>query len=618
MSTRSVSELAQRCLARIDADSPAVAGADVSSVPAAAGATRRAVVTVAIPDSPPITHRIGRPDETPERLIDRCLSGTWRSVSVEHELAGGVDYNVSPDPSLNSPGCDYGEWTWQLNRHSEWQAAAVHLHQTRDRRAAEAVAGWLRTWIETCPPPAPEFDTELTSWRTIEIGIRLGQTWPIVLSVLKDDPAVDDELWLAWLNVIAEQCEFVWERRKANNWLLMEMNGLLHAGVMLPFLRRAETWRQRALDTLIAETDTQFHADGFQRELSAGYHRVCLRQYLLAGALLERTGDGIPPAFADVVRTMMRPLRAMARPNGEIFAFQDGGHGRVSDTLRPLPESLRVPDDRFFLGEGPAPARRCDVLPNAGYACLRSGWEAHDTAVAFDAGPYGEAHQHEDKLSVQVWAHGEDLIGEAGTTAYADSPLRRYSRSTLAHSTAIVDGYGQSRRRTFAPGKLPMDADAGIERDLDAEQPWVRGRYDEGYGPDGAVDIVHTRTVTLRSPDVVEVRDRFDSRDGLAHRAEILFHVLRDHYSAADGEFVSREDGANVRLSAVRTDGGEVDFACVRGGEEPDLRGWAKPDVPPATGPNLPVPRPCVTFSVEFADTAEVVTTIEILPARDH
>ena len=88
---------------------------------------------------------------------------------------------------------------------------------------------------------------------------------------------------------------------------------------------------------------------------------------------------------------------------------------------------------------------------------LRSGWSLKSTAIAIDVGPYGEGHQHEDKLSIQVWSHGKDLIGEAGLVDYAKSTKREYSLGTLAHSSAIIDGQQQNRARQFKEGARPLD-----------------------------------------------------------------------------------------------------------------------------------------------------------------
>ena len=61
------------------------------------------------------------------------LKAVETTVGLEYAMPDAPDYNISPDPVLNSPGSDFGEWTWQINRHSEWRVAAIHYNQTNDQ-----------------------------------------------------------------------------------------------------------------------------------------------------------------------------------------------------------------------------------------------------------------------------------------------------------------------------------------------------------------------------------------------------------------------------------------------------------------------------------------------------
>ncbi len=606
-----VAEQAAACLTRLNPDHPAFAECDLTSVGDVADRVRASMVVFDPGEPGGISLRIGRKEETPAQLIARCLENTWRVVGREYTLEC-LDYNISPDPAENTAGCQFGEWTWQLNRHQEWVVAAEHYRETGDSRAVQAICSWLRRWIETCPAPTEALNTELSSWRTIEIGIRLGNTWPKVFSAIKDAAALEDELLLAWLNTVAAQCDFVWPRRKTNNWLMMEMNGLLTAAVMFPFFRDAPTWEANALEVYVREIDNQFLADGMQVELSASYHGVSFVQYLRAAELLRQSGRPVPPEFLAGMQKMLKPWRAMARPDGRVFGFQDSGAVDYGNWLRRLSPEVQCDADAFFLGEGPAPDHRNDLLPNAGQCVLRSGWTLADTAVAIDVGPFGEAHQHEDKLSLQLWARGHDLIGEAGVVDYADSPQRRYSRGTLAHSTAIVDGEGQNSRRTFVKGERPLDAVVDAEYDLESTTPWIRAAYEDGYGAEGEVRVRHERTLMLTGADTVRVTDRFDAGDNGAHTVEVLFHLLTADMEIAGNTCRATGAGPALVLRAHRPDGEALLLSGAKGGTEPDLRGWAQRDPAEDTGRNELVPRPCLTLTAEMVGRVEIVTDITI------
>jgi len=609
----SVTEQASACLKRTDFTHPIFRDCNTGSLKQVADRIRSNITTIDLPDGDGMNLRIARENETPEMLIARCLRNTWRAVGHEYSLAR-LDFNVSPSPSENSRGSDYGEWTWQLNRHEEWLVAALHYYRTGDPRAMEALRTWIRIWVETCPAPTQEFNTELTSWRTIEIGIRLGGMWPHVFHVVKDVDDFGDELLLAWLNSVAEQCGFVWTHRKARNWLMMEMNGLLTASVMFPFFADAPEWYANALRVHIEEIDKQFLADGMQIELSASYHGVSFLQYLRAYKLLKGAGSKTPTACISGMRNMLNPWRAMVRPDGRVFGFQDSGTVDYTSWLRKVPDEIQTPEDAFFSASGPAPGHLNDLLPNAGQGVLRSGWTMNDTAVAIDVGPFGASHQHEDKLSIQVWSHGKDLLGEAGTVNYADSPQRRYSLGSLAHSTAIVDGQQQNSRRAFRmAGKSPLDALTGATCDLTSDTPWIKGIYKDGYGSEGQIAVKHERTVMLNSADLITITDRFSSSDATPHRIEIIFHLLTNGYEMQEAGARSIGKGPNIAVTARSMDGAPLTVAGVCGGTDPDLRGWAAMDPAEYKGSNDLVPRPCITISARMLYSIEIVTEISIL-----
>ena len=613
----------------IDRSHPAFADIDFSThddtlLSILAARTRAHVRTIPVQSidlDEPYWPRIAKPNEYPEELIERCLTNRWVSVGREYHFPNGLDYNCSPSPSLNTAGFPFGEWTWQLNRHHEWEVAARLYHQTGQPRYAAAIAQWLETWILQCPRPVEDLSLHQASWRTIEIGLRLGSIWPQVLSAFKDATEIDDLLWLAWLNVYEEQAEFVQRYRKENNWLLMEMNGLLHAAVQLPYFKNSKAWEHTAISSFIDEIGTQFHADGFQRELSTHYMSTCVDNYLKAHKILELADRNIPPQFSNIIQRMHAAWRHLARPNGIAFGFQDGQGIDLHAKLHALPEKLLTEDDYWFLNRTGAPPREHNsLLENAGYAVLRTGWHSDALCVAFDGGPLGDNHQHEDKLSIQVYAAGKNLIGEAGTVDYADSPQRHYSLSSLGHSTAIIDGMGQNRRKHFT--RTPLNAKAGLEADLTSDQPWVRATYDEGYGPEANRAVSHTRKVTLLNKRQIVLLDQFTASDNELHCVELLFHILMDEAHVADGHFkASNREGDSLTLEPSTASQTALEMVLTTGGFDPDLRGWASPDAPetgrPEAGTWLLVPRPCLTQRLTFhhQETVTTILTVQAAPA---
>ena len=607
----SVADQAAACLKRIDFEHQGFENCDTASLKSVASCVRKNITLIDLPAGDGMSLRYGRYEETPTQLIERCIGNTWRVVGHEYQL-DTLDYNISPDPSENSRGSQFGEWTWQLNRHEEWLVTALQQHQRNDPSNIEALSKWIRTWIETCPAPTQEFNTELTSWRTIEIGIRLGRVWPHVFHVVKDAEDFDDELLLAWLNSVAEQCDFVWAHRKTRNWLMMEMNGLLTVSIMFPFFKEASEWYENALRIHIEEIDNQFLLDGMQVELSAGYHGVSFRQYIRCYKILKGDGRDIPIELTAAMRKMLHPWRAMVRPDGWVFGFQDSGSLDYTSWLNELPDEIKTPEDSFFSLSGAAPKHLNNLLPYAGQGVLRSGWTMNDTAVAIDVGPFGAAHQHEDKLSIQIWSRGKDLLGEAGKVDYADSPQRRYSLGTLAHSTAIVDGHQQNSRRQYK-GQDGSEALVGVTSDLESSSPWIKGIYDCGYGHEGDIAVRHERSVMLNSANLITVTDQFYANDDTPHTIEILFHLLKEEYEMQEDGARSIGEGPNLILTTQSIGDTPLIVEGICGKTEPDLRGWAEMDPVDYKGSYDLVPRPCITIKSRMSGSIKIVTQIHVV-----
>ena len=51
-----------------------------------------------------------------------------------------------------------------------------------------------------------------------------------------------------------------------------------------------------------------------------------------------------------------------------------------------------------------------ECFPYAGVALLRQRQDCGDLYLAFDAGPYGRSHQHEDRLGLWLFAYGRNLL----------------------------------------------------------------------------------------------------------------------------------------------------------------------------------------------------------------
>jgi hypothetical protein len=211
---------------------------------------------------------------------------------------------------------------------------------------------------------------------------------------------------------------------------------------------------------------------------------------------------------------------------------------------------------------------------------MRSGWDAAAQWSFFDAGPFGLAHQHYDKLHLSVDAFGRALLVDAGRFDYAASAFRDYFVSSSAHNVLLVDGAGQNRTEERAASPLP-GADYGSMLDFD----YARGVFDDGY--DKVLGrAVHTRTVVYLRGKYWVVADRLET--DRARRVDALWHFAPEcHVVLEQRSAVSTDDGqGNLRIVPV----GGMPWRVALQTAPPTRSGFPIP--PRCIPPTFPAPPP--------------------------
>lgn len=519
--------------------------------------------------------------ETIEDAAERILSGVLVSCGTPIDFSDGIDWFANPTHN------QYAEWTWQLSRHHEWGILAERYRATGDERFAEGFLRYFRSWVRQATAPARDAAVgsgQTLCWRTIELGIRMGGSWPWVLHTFVDSPAFTDDDLVDFCKSVWEHGERLRNRHARNNWLIMEMNGLAQIGLLYPQLVDASEWKAYALDRLAAELPVQTYPDGFQFELSTNYHQVNISNYQWVWDVYDAYGEPVPPEFRSWLELMHEANLRIARPDGRLPDLGDGRDHPVAELMTAaLPRYPERPDFRWAASqgtEGTPPPWTSSAFDYAGYYVMRTGWESDAVWALVDAGPYGMAHQHEDKLSVLLHAYGRTLITEGGNYAYDDSSMRRYVLSSRAHNTILVDGQGQNRRLHFDRSRVTMDQPSGSRWYSDDHQDLVAATYDEGYGPEADPSVTHRRTVWFDKRGVADtlgphlvVVDRLLAAPGRTHDYQAVWHLDPDEAEVEDGIVRTTTPGeANVTLLAAGPPG--LSTTIISGRTEPEWQGW--------------------------------------------
>jgi hypothetical protein len=171
----------------------------------------------------------------------------------------------------------------------------------------------------------------------------------------------------------------------------------------------------------------------------------------------------------------------------------------------------------------PPPRSPSRLLPQGGYAVMRSGWGREADQIVLDVGPLGchisGGHGHADLLSVQVSFGGHPYIVDPGTFRYtADEGWRGYYRSTSAHSTVDIDGAGQAVPRgpfgwVSRPGARLVHWESTPGRDVAVGEHRAYYRL--------ADPVTHRRTVIREQSRECIVVDDLDGR--AEHRVDLRF-----------------------------------------------------------------------------------------------
>jgi hypothetical protein len=477
-------------------------------------------------------------------------------------------------------------WNESLNRHFHFRALADAYWQTGDDKWAKEIAGQILDWTASNPALllSSGNSSDCKAWQTLTTGIRLADTWPYALYRCLGSPAFSDDAICAMWKSVCEQARHLVRWPTHCNWLTAESNGLYTAGVLFPEFKEAREWRRIALERLYKQLDDEVYPDGMEYELAAGYNNWVVREFagiLELADLNERRGE-VPGDFQAKMEKMFNYLLLASMPNGAIPGLNDSGNSDVRALLETGFKLFPKREDFQFVAtggkNGRAPAKTSHAFPWSGHYVMRSGWDKDATYLMFDAGPYGYAHQHEDKLHFILWSHGRQLVLDPGNFSYDRSRWRRYVLSTAGHNTVMVDGESQHRhgRRETYFWPRPWTAPAPPANDTrwisTPEYDLAVGLYTDGYGPENDIAVTHERRVLfVKRENVFVVADTLTPRDDAEHRYEALFHLDATDAAVDEATKTVHTDGVAIMPQA----GDRLAVEIVKGKEDEPVQGWA-------------------------------------------
>lgn len=419
---------------------------------------------------------------------------------------------------------------WELSRFQHLPTLGQAYWYTGDGRYAAEFVAQISHWIARNPP---QFGV---NWACpMDIAIR-AFNWLWGAAFFRSAPEATPTFWRELARSLLAHGRHVLKNLErgadgiTSNHYLANLVGLFGLGLGCPFFREAATWRDLALEEIQREVERQVHPDGGDYESSIPYHRLVVEMFLAVAILCERNGLDLPEGFRQRLEGMLEFTLWYTKPNGLAPQVGDNDDGRLhilADYGRWDPR-----DHRHVLATGGICFERDDFCAAGAERAEESLWLTGrwravgrsasspslgsrafcDTGVylmreeglylLIACGAVGTRgignHKHNDALSFELHADGQDLLVDPGSYLYTPEPMwRNRFRSTAVHNTVMVDEAEQNRFGEGGLFWLHADAiprcivwEAGPEEDL------FVGEHD-GYAR-LADPVTHRREIRLQ------------------------------------------------------------------------------------------------------------------------
>jgi len=535
------------------------------------------------------------------RTANDILARKFDLWDVTKQLPQTFDWYENPT--------DDDVWGFALNEFEwMWEVMAAYV-MTRDERYARDFQTLMASFFNQVSLIDWK-DERDPVWRLIGVGLRLSDSWVDAFYVFLHSPSVSDDVKIKMLAYIHDQANFLFHFRSPRwNHLIQESYGLLKVGVMFPEFKMAAEWLEMAKYRLERDISMDVYPDGGYTEASIYYHRYVVRLFQRIMDYTDWHKVRLSEEFYQRFEEMYTFMMYTTWPDGRMPAANDGFHAKKLHPLYHAPaEKFHRDDFRWFATEGiegTQPDVTSMAFPYTGFYVMRSDWSPAARYAILDAGLFGSAHGHEDKLNFEIVAFGTPFIVEAGTFTYVYNEWHRYFESSFAHNTIVVDGRSQLRQPE--PDKWATDPHRKLPNIWVSNDhfDYVEATYNEGYGnnkEDVHHDVRHTRRLLFVKPDYWILWDVLAGEG--EHQYEQLFHFVPTKIAVDTTDLSCRtmnDRPAHLLLYPLYRDGLSVE---VKQGETDPIQGWYSPKY------GEKVPAPVVVYSKSGGTPTHFVNVI--------
>lgn len=477
------------------------------------------------------------------------------------------------------------EYICSLNRMEHWKSLLWAYVLSGQEQYAQKIISELDDWISQCPAPVSIGEIvsledypvdEATPWRTLEVGIRMMDSWHVIMDFLPLCESFTPELFervveciRVHAHILHTVCPQRWPEADHNHYL-HEMLGLLNAAGMVSWLPESNGWLEFAVHELGRCAENMFSDDGGQIEGCPHYHDLSLGYLCTAKQMGQRYGvlmpDIINRRIEGAVNYMLHSLRA----NGQVVPWGDSDailqtafraaalYSGISKDFTPLDTIYTlVGEDSFkaqlseviweaahlaeYIPAGKNPDKNIFLDKTLNQAMLRTGWGKNETSIFFSSSCLKHnSHTHIDPLSFDFTALGTPVLVDPGRYSYLEGANRRKFKSAAFHNCLIINGRDPYEYRSswrFGPMGQGKITNAGGENNL----LWACGWHD-CYKP-----VVHHRSLLLLGKSVLLVLDSLENYN--QEPVSLFFHLNTTDVHMAKGHALANVEKISASVA---------------------------------------------------------------------
>ena len=164
-------------------------------------------------------------------ISEKALRNTYTVKNVSHTFTNEINWLFNPTDKDQNPGYQGAfvrEWTNQFNRLSIVRQLANDFHGTGNPIYAQKLDELLSHWIENVPkPPGKAKSTSklIHPWRSLEVGIRVGASFPEAWRRCIQADELTEATVIAWVKSWVQHADYLVSYPGANNFLTTESEG---------------------------------------------------------------------------------------------------------------------------------------------------------------------------------------------------------------------------------------------------------------------------------------------------------------------------------------------------------------------------------------------------------